>query len=62
MDTTYKSIEELQKDLDEWIDYYNNRRPHSGKKCEGRTPMQTFREFIHLAKIKMIGYDRQKSA
>lgn len=58
----YKSIDELQKDVDEWIDYYNNKRPHSGKKCEGRTPMQTFRESVHLAKIKMIGYDRQKSA
>lgn len=57
----YQSIEELQKDLDEWIYFYNNKRPHSGKKCEGRTPMQTFRESVHLAKIKMIGYDRQSS-
>jgi len=37
----YLSIEELQQDLDEWIDYYNHRRTHQGKMCCGRTPMQT---------------------
>jgi len=33
--------EELQKDLDEWINYYNNKRTHQGKMCNGRTPMET---------------------
>jgi len=37
----YSSLEELQKDLDEWIDYYNNHRTHQGKVCCGRTPMET---------------------
>ena len=37
----YKTIEELQKDLDEWIFKYNNERTHQGKVCNGRTPMQT---------------------
>lgn len=37
----YRSIEELQRDLDEWLDYYNNDRTHQGKMCCGRTPMQT---------------------
>jgi transposase InsO family protein len=37
----YLTIEELQKDLDEWIDYYNQNRTHQGKMCCGRTPMQT---------------------
>lgn len=37
----YSSIEELQKDLDDWIDYYNNERTHQGKMCCGRTPMET---------------------
>jgi hypothetical protein len=37
----YLTIEELQKDLDEWMDYYNQRRTHQGKMCCGRTPMQT---------------------
>ncbi|WP_345549370.1 IS3 family transposase, partial [Microbulbifer aestuariivivens] len=35
------SVEELQEDLDEWLAYYNNERTHQGKKCCGRTPMQT---------------------
>ena len=37
----YDTMEELQKDLDEWIDYYNNERTHQGKMCCGRTPMET---------------------
>jgi transposase InsO family protein len=37
----YTTIEELQKDLDEWLDEYNNRRTHQGKRCEGRTPYAT---------------------
>ena len=37
----YQSVEELQKDLDDWLDYYNNGRTHQGKRCCGRTPMQT---------------------
>ncbi|HGE5015977.1 TPA: IS481 family transposase [Legionella pneumophila] len=40
----YESIDELQKDLDEWMDYYNNQRTHQGKMCCGRTPMQTLIE------------------
>ena len=37
----YDSIDELQKDLDQWIDYYNTERTHQGKMCCGRTPMET---------------------
>ena len=37
----YRSIEELQVDLDDWIAYYNNERTHQGKMCCGRTPVQT---------------------
>lgn len=37
----YQDIEALQKDLDEWLHYYNNERTHQGKMCCGRTPMQT---------------------
>ena len=38
----YTQIDELQHDLDVWINWYNNERSHSGKMCCGRTPMQTF--------------------
>ena len=37
----YRSIEELQVDLDDWLAYYNNDRTHQGKMCCGRAPMQT---------------------
>lgn len=37
----YQTLEELQKDLDEWLSYYNNERTHQGKMCNGRTPAET---------------------
>ncbi|MFV0313987.1 MAG: integrase core domain-containing protein, partial [Anaerotignum sp.] len=37
----YETIEDLQKDLDAWLVYYNNERTHQGKMCCGRTPMET---------------------
>lgn len=37
----YSSLDKLQKDLDEWIHYYNNARTHQGKVCCGRTPQNT---------------------
>ena len=50
----YDSLEVLQKDLDEWMHYYNHDRPHSGRYCYGKTPMQTFVESLPLAKQKML--------
>jgi transposase InsO family protein len=38
----YHSLEELQADLDIWIEHDNTERTHQGKMCCGRTPMQTF--------------------
>lgn len=37
----YQTLDEMQKDLDDWVDYYNHQRTHQGKMCCGRTPMQT---------------------
>lgn len=50
----YPDIDSLQKDLDEWIHYYNIERPHSGKYCFGKTPMQTFLDSKHIAEAKML--------
>jgi len=58
----YHSIEELQKDADEWIKEYNEERSHSGRYCFGKTPMQTFLDTLVLAKEKMIGYTLQATA
>ena len=50
----YGSIAELQADLDEWIRSYTEDRPHQGRWCFGKTPMQTFLDAIPLAREKMI--------
>ena len=38
----YTSVEELQADLDQYLDYYNWKRPHQGRRTRGRTPAQAF--------------------
>lgn len=38
----YAGLEDLQIDLDEYMRKYNEERTHQGKRCQGRTPMQTF--------------------
>ena len=50
----YGSIAELQVDLDSWVQSYNDDRPHQGRWCFGKTPMQTFLDATPLAKEKMI--------
>jgi transposase InsO family protein len=40
----YSDIDMLQNDLDEYMRKYNNERTHQGKRCKGRTPMETFLE------------------
>lgn len=50
----YRAIDELQADLDLWIREYNEQRPHQGRWCFGKTPMQTFLDTIPMAKEKMI--------
>jgi len=50
----YQTLEELQADLDGWVHTYNHERTHQGKRCQGRTPMQTFLDSLHLALGKKI--------
>jgi transposase InsO family protein len=50
----YHTIGELQADLDEWVDSYNEQRPHQGRWCFGKTPMHTFVDATPLAREKMI--------
>ncbi len=50
----YGSIVELQADLDSWVQSYNEERPHQGRWCFGKTPMQAFLDATPLAKEKMI--------
>jgi transposase InsO family protein len=48
----YRTLEELQMDIDQWLRTYNEERPHSGRYCYGKTPWQTFRESKQLAQAK----------
>lgn len=50
----YPTLEVLQADVDDWIKEYNEVRPHSGKYCFGKTPMQTFLEAAPLAHSKQL--------
>lgn len=50
----YKTVDELQTDLDEWLEYYNNDRTHQGKMCCGRTPMETFIDGKKIWQEKLI--------
>lgn len=55
----YESLEALQADLDQWIEHYNNERPHSGRYCYGKTPTQTLQDSLHLAKEKTLDQNLQ---
>ena len=50
----YTSLEQLQADLDAWLTEYNETRPHQGRWCFGKTPMQTLRDSVPLAKEKLL--------
>ena len=58
----YRTLEELQTDLDLWLKQYNEERPHTGKYCFGKTPMQTFLDSIPLAKEKLLDNTQQTAA
>jgi len=42
-------LDDLQLDIDNWLEHFNNERPYSGKYCYGKTPMQTFQDSKKLA-------------
>jgi transposase InsO family protein len=44
----YRTIEEIQADLDEFMAWYNNERTNQGRYCQGRTPVQTLVDGLAL--------------
>jgi transposase InsO family protein len=50
----YQAVEALQTDLDAFLAAYNRERPHQGRWCYGKTPMQTFLDSLVLAKEKQL--------
>jgi transposase InsO family protein len=57
----YETLEDLQTDLDQWMDFYNTERPHSGRYCFGKTPMQTFIDSKTLATDKALDKQFERS-
>jgi transposase InsO family protein len=49
----FRTLDELQADLDAWVREYNAERPHQGRWCYGKTPLQTFFDSLDLAKEKL---------
>lgn len=50
----YRSLEELQTDLDAFVERYNRERPHQGRWCYGKTPRATFEDSVPLAQAKIL--------
>ena len=46
----YFSLQEIQTDLDEFMNEYNTQRTNQGKHCKGKTPMETFIEGLDLCR------------
>jgi transposase InsO family protein len=49
-ETLYESVEQLQADLDLWLKFYNEERPHRGYRNLGRRPIDTINEFTQPAR------------
>ncbi len=47
----YYSVDELQKDLDNWLKYYNFKRTHQGYRVNGRTPSEVLMDFSKMPKL-----------
>jgi hypothetical protein len=50
----FGGLDELQSELDDWLEYYNNERTHQGKMCCGRTPLQTLEDGKQIWKKKFV--------
>ena len=54
--TWYIEPEEIQRDLDRFLEYYNLRRSHQGYRLQGRTPAQALREALGIEELPtMVG-------
>ena len=51
----YGTLDELQLDLDDWLQEYNYHRTHQGKMCCGRTPIETLEDGKRIWKEKFVG-------
>lgn len=49
--TWYDNTEQIQADLDKFLEYYNLKRSHQGYRLKGRTPAQALREALKVKKL-----------
>lgn len=54
----YTTLEQIQTDLDEYMDHYNSMRTNQGKHCQGRTPVDTFAAGLDLC-TKYLPYNSE---
>jgi len=50
----YESVEDIQADLDVFIEFYNLKRSHQGYRLKGRTPAQALRDALGKKKLPPI--------
>jgi len=50
----YESADQIQADLDEFLEFYNLKRSHQGYRLKGRTPAQALRDALGRKKLPPI--------
>jgi len=52
--TFYESVDQLQADLDRYLEFYNRERAHQGYRTQGRTPYQAFLDGVKQMQEKSL--------
>jgi len=58
----YRTLEEVQVDLEAFLEYYNKDRTNQGRYCQGRTPLETFTEGLQLYNQYVFDKDLEEMA
>jgi transposase InsO family protein len=53
----YLTVAEIQRDLDEFMTYYNLERSHQGYRLRGRTPAQALREALGIEQLPNLRFE-----
>ena len=53
--TFYESVDQLQADLDRYLEFYNRQRAHQGYRTQGRTPYQAFLDGVAAMRAETEG-------
>jgi len=60
--TWYIEIDEIQRDLDRFLAYYNVERSHQGYRLKGRTPAQALREALGVEELPSLDFSRKEES